>query len=100
MTSLTDLNNAIAEAGEVPCQSAPDIFFTDPEQINFYVSTRDAVKLCQTCPVINECLSYALDNNEREGVWGGMSPTMRVKTKRAHRRGSPACGSALDELAS
>lgn len=100
MTSITDLNNAIAEAGEVPCQSAPDIFFTDPEQINFYVSTRDAVKLCQTCPVINECLSYALDNNEREGVWGGMSPSMRLKKKRARRQGSPAYASELDALAS
>lgn len=100
MTSLTDLNNAIAAAGEVPCQSAPDIYFTDPEQINFYVSTANAVKLCQSCPVIGECLSYALDNNEREGVWGGMSPTMRVKTKRAHRRGSPAFEQELDALAS
>lgn len=39
-----------------------------------------AQALCRTCPVRRECLEYADDNDEREGIWGGMTPTQRGKT--------------------
>ena len=39
-----------------------------------------AKALCATCPVRVECLEYADDNDEREGIWGGLTPTERGKT--------------------
>lgn len=36
-----------------------------------------AVAICQSCPVRTDCLEYALDNNEKFGVWGGMSERQR-----------------------
>lgn len=36
-----------------------------------------AKALCATCPVRLECLEYADDNDEREGIWGGLTPTER-----------------------
>ena len=36
-----------------------------------------AKRVCAACPVITECLDYALANNERFGVWGGKSERER-----------------------
>ncbi len=32
---------------------------------------------CNRCPVKQECLDFALDNNEKWGIWGGLSPEER-----------------------
>lgn len=40
-------------------------------------STREAKAVCASCPVIAECLAYALDHDIRFGVWGGMSENQR-----------------------
>jgi WhiB family redox-sensing transcriptional regulator len=45
-------------------------------------STRAAKRICQTCPVQPECLEYALANDERFGIWGGMSERERRRLKR------------------
>lgn len=45
-------------------------------------STSDAKKICLGCPVKNECLEYALTNDERFGVWGGYSERERRRIKR------------------
>ena len=57
---------------------------TDPEA--FFVelgeSTKDAKKVCQGCEVRDACLQYALDHDERFGVWGGLSERERRKLKK------------------
>lgn len=53
-------------------QTDPDAFF--PEQ---GMSSRDAKSVCAACPVRQECLEYALENDERFGVWGGLSERER-----------------------
>jgi WhiB family transcriptional regulator, redox-sensing transcriptional regulator len=45
-------------------------------------STRAAKRICQTCTVQTECLEYALANDERFGIWGGMSERERRRLKR------------------
>lgn len=32
-----------------------------------------ARKICGDCPVKQQCLQHALDNNEMHGIWGGLS---------------------------
>ena len=44
-------------------------------------STREAKKVCQSCPVRTECLSYALDHDERFGIWGGLSERERRRLR-------------------
>jgi WhiB family redox-sensing transcriptional regulator len=39
---------------------------------------KKALAICGGCGVRFECLSYALENNERYGVWGGSSARQRV----------------------
>lgn len=36
-----------------------------------------AKRLCAHCPVIDDCLQWALDTDERYGVWGGLNPRER-----------------------
>ena len=58
-------------------QTDPEAFF--PEKGG---STREAKKVCTGCEVRAECLEYALENDERFGIWGGLSERERRKLKR------------------
>jgi WhiB family redox-sensing transcriptional regulator len=54
----------------------PEEFFPDKGG-----STREARRVCRSCPVAAECLEFALANNERFGVWGGLSERERRRIK-------------------
>ena len=58
-------------------QTDPEAFF--PETGG---STREAKKICTGCEVKAECLEYALANDERFGIWGGLSERERRRIKR------------------
>jgi len=58
-------------------QTDPEAFF--PEKGG---STREAKKVCVGCDVRSECLEYALANDERFGIWGGLSERERRKLKK------------------
>ena len=58
-------------------QTDPEAFF--PEKGG---STREAKKVCLTCDVRNDCLESALMNDERFGIWGGLSERERRKLKK------------------
>ena len=58
-------------------QTDPEAFF--PEKGG---STREAKKVCRSCEVRSECLEYALEHDERFGIWGGLSERERRRLKR------------------
>ena len=58
-------------------QTDPEAFF--PEKGG---STRDAKRICAQCTVKSECLEYALKNDERFGIWGGLSERERRRLRR------------------
>jgi WhiB family redox-sensing transcriptional regulator len=58
-------------------QTDPEAFF--PEKGG---STREAKKVCRSCEVRAECLEYALEHDERFGIWGGLSERERRRMKR------------------
>jgi len=43
---------------------------------------KQAVTVCNTCPVKTECLQYALDNGERHGIYGGTTARQRQQLRR------------------
>ena len=52
-------------------------------------SSQAAKRVCQGCEVRAECLDYALENNERFGIWGGLSERERHFLGRASARPRP-----------
>jgi len=52
------------------------------------VNAKFIQEFCQTCPVVVECLDYALDNGINSGIWGGTSVNQRADI-RAGRKAHP-----------
>jgi WhiB family redox-sensing transcriptional regulator len=48
----------------------PELFFPAPKEVRKLAEARS---VCETCPVVAECLKWALDNGQIDGVWGGLS---------------------------
>ena len=57
-------------------ETDPEAFF--PEKGG---STRDAKRVCTGCPVRAQCLEFALENDERFGIWGGLSERERRRVR-------------------
>ena len=38
---------------------------------------KEVVRICGACPVREECLSFAVLNGERQGMWGGLTSGAR-----------------------
>jgi WhiB family transcriptional regulator, redox-sensing transcriptional regulator len=59
-------------------ETDPEAFF--PEKGG---SVREAKKICRGCFVRTECLTYALEHEERFGIWGGLSEQERRRLRSA-----------------
>jgi WhiB family redox-sensing transcriptional regulator len=75
--SVIDENQLSWQTDSLCAQTDPEAFF--PEKGG---STRDAKKICISCEVRNQCLEYALANDERFGIWGGLSERERRKLRK------------------
>jgi len=76
--SLDEGENPLAWQSDSLCaQTDPEAFF--PEKGG---STRDAKKICASFEVKAQCLDYALANDERFGIWGGLSERERRKLRK------------------
>ena len=65
----------------------PDFWFPNGTTGPALLQTEDAKQVCYRCPVIDECLGWALDSNIEFGVWGGLSEGERRALKRRRARG-------------
>ena len=78
--SLDELFGAVEQEWQdqaLCAQTDPEAFF--PEKGG---STREAKRVCLSCEVRGECLEYALANDERFGIWGGLSERERRRIKK------------------
>jgi WhiB family redox-sensing transcriptional regulator len=73
----TEENPLAWQADSLCAQTDPEAFF--PEKGG---STRDAKRICTSCEVKAQCLDYALQNDERFGIWGGLSERERRKLRK------------------
>ncbi|WP_081998524.1 WhiB family transcriptional regulator [Sinomonas humi] len=78
LQSAAPIEGELAWQADALCaQTDPEAFF--PEKGG---STRDAKKVCSSCTVRAECLDYALSNDERFGIWGGLSERERRRLRK------------------
>jgi hypothetical protein len=80
------------------CRNADDleIFFPIGHSPSAIAQEAEAKKFCNQCPVIQQCLQWALDTGQETGVWGGLSEDERraMKRKVLERLDQPAVDSA------
>jgi len=69
----------IQAAGGAPCEDNPDVFFPEdfPDPNVREIAVAVAKRLCRTCPVKNDCLKYAIESNQKFGIWAGTTASER-----------------------
>ncbi len=75
---------------EAACRdSDPSVFFP--------VSDKDAEParaICDTCPVAQECLEWALGTRQPDGIWGGLTPLERQRVVRRRQKAARKANAA------
>jgi len=54
-------------------------FFPDKEDLGAIVRAK---AVCSSCPVADICLSWAIETNQFQGIWGGHTPKERRRLRR------------------
>lgn len=71
-----------------PAKSDYDPWFPEEDMEQTY---SEAKNIClgtysdSPCPLLAQCLEFALVNNERHGCWGGTTPEERIAIRRERR---------------
>lgn len=75
------------EAG-APCgETDPEVFFP-PSEANYERDAERAKAVCRRCPVVQACLFWALEVDDRFAVLGCTTPRERMRMVRASQRKS------------
>ncbi|TXH44371.1 MAG: WhiB family transcriptional regulator [Actinobacteria bacterium] len=64
----------------------PELFFPIGDAGPAVDQIEKAKAVCRTCPVMQECLAWALETGQDFGVWGGMSEPERLQLRRRRSR--------------
>jgi WhiB family redox-sensing transcriptional regulator len=73
----------VAELHKLPCRTVdPETFFPVGTTGPAILQAEEAKALCARCPIIGDCLIYALDMGIEFGVWGGMDEHERRSIRR------------------
>ncbi|MEV7682658.1 WhiB family transcriptional regulator [Streptomyces sp. NPDC088341] len=66
----------------------PELFFPVGNTGPALLQIEEAKAVCRRCPVMEQCLQWALEVGQNEGVWGGLSEEERraLKRRTARRR--------------
>ena len=71
----------------------PELFFPVGNSGPALLQIAEAKTVCRRCPVVSDCLAWALESGQDAGVWGGMSEDERRALKRRNAR-TPARSNA------
>lgn len=83
--SYRDLpKGGLSQALELPdwfedaeCREAdPEAFFPQVGQ-----QAEPAIAICRRCPIREDCLTWAIENDQNQGVWGGVSERQRWRLR-------------------
>ncbi|MEV6421740.1 WhiB family transcriptional regulator [Streptomyces sp. NPDC051662] len=60
----------------------PELFFPIGNTGPALLQIEEAKAVCRLCPVMEQCLQWALESRQDSGVWGGLSEDERRAMKR------------------
>ncbi|MFG2526944.1 WhiB family transcriptional regulator [Streptomyces sp. NPDC048516] len=72
----------------------PEIFFPVGNTGPALLQIEEAKAVCRRCPVMGQCLQWALESRQDAGVWGGMSEDERRAMRRRATRNRARSASA------
>jgi len=61
-------------------------FYLADDELDARKKLARAKTFCDRCPVREECLEFALTNNQTHGIWGGMNNNQRREIKQIRAR--------------
>ena len=64
----------------------PDLFFPIAAGTALNKQVSRALLICDGCPVRRQCLDFARQTGEQDGIWGGTTPEERTRARRARSR--------------
>lgn len=64
----------------------PRLFFPVGLTGSALAQAERAKAVCALCPVVEECLAFAVTTNQEYGVWGGLDEEERHEVRRSWRR--------------
>lgn len=64
------------------CAGYPNTLFFPTTETTEETLVARAKAICAVCPVIEDCLEYSLETNQRSGIWGGTSEKERKSLRR------------------
>lgn len=56
-----------------------ELFFPSDDDADAIARAKD---VCESCPVREDCLQFALSTNQTDGVWGGLDANERRRLRR------------------
>lgn len=64
------------------CKGADaEIFFAES---GWHTANAKAQEYCKRCVVYKDCMRFAIENNIKYGIWGGLSPRQRRRNGSKH----------------
>ncbi|GGO85602.1 hypothetical protein GCM10012280_19760 [Wenjunlia tyrosinilytica] len=72
----------------------PELFFPIGNTGPALLQIEEAKAVCRRCPVMEQCLQWALESGQDAGVWGGLSEDERRAMKRRAARNRARSNSA------
>ena len=68
------------------CRSSDtSLFFPVGSSLKAKKKAEEAIKICESCPVICQCLDYSIHTNQDAGIWGGKDEEQRKMIRRKYK---------------
>jgi WhiB family transcriptional regulator, redox-sensing transcriptional regulator len=74
---------------EAACRGHDNVLFFGEEgesELERQAREGHAKSICATCPVAEPCLEFAMETNQKYGIWGGLTDKERASLKRRRAR--------------
>lgn len=88
--SVVDAADQLDWQEQAACRDYDNVLFFGPDQgeseIEKQAREARAKVVCQSCPVAEPCLEFAMETNQKYGIWGGLTDKERASLKRRRAR--------------